>query len=105
MKTCENCRTENPDDAKFCRNCGQLVSNLQVTKKVKAIIADKLCVDEMEVTDTASFTDDLGADSLDVVELITFFESEFGITISDDQAAKISTVGDAIQYINKYLQL
>lgn len=70
-----------------------------ITTKVKAIIVDKLGVDEKEVTPTASFTNDLGADSLDTVELIMEFEKEFNIAIPDDQAEKIGTVGDAIAYI------
>ena len=70
-----------------------------VTTKVKAIIVDKLGVDEAEVTITASFTDDLGADSLDTVELIMEFEKEFDIQIPDDKAEKIATVGDAISFI------
>jgi acyl carrier protein len=70
-----------------------------IATKVKAIIVDKLGVDEKEVTPTASFTNDLGADSLDTVELIMEFEKEFNIAIPDDQAEKISTVGDAITYI------
>lgn len=71
----------------------------EIATKVKAIIVDKLGVDEKEVTPTASFTNDLGADSLDTVELIMEFEKEFNIAIPDDQAEKISTVGDAIAYI------
>lgn len=71
----------------------------EIESKVKAIIVDKLGVDESEVTATASFTNDLGADSLDTVELIMEFEKEFGINIPDDQAEKIATVGDAISYI------
>ena len=70
-----------------------------ITTRVKAIIVDKLGVDEKEVTPEASFTNDLGADSLDTVELIMEFEKEFNIAIPDDQAEKISTVGDAIAYI------
>lgn len=70
-----------------------------IATKVKAIIVDKLGVDEKEVTPTASFTNDLGADSLDTVELIMEFEKEFNIAIPDDQAEKISTVGDAVAYI------
>ena len=70
-----------------------------VTTKVKAIIVDKLGVDESEVTTTASFTDDLGADSLDTVELIMEFEKEFDIQIPDDKAEKITTVGEAISFI------
>ena len=71
----------------------------ELESKVKAIIVDKLGVDEAEVVATASFTNDLGADSLDTVELIMEFEKEFGINIPDDQAEKITTVGDAISYI------
>ena len=70
-----------------------------VSSKVKAIIVDKLGVDENEVTNEASFTNDLGADSLDTVELIMEFEKEFNIAIPDDQAEKIGTVGEAIGYI------
>jgi acyl carrier protein len=70
-----------------------------IAAKVKAIIVDKLGVDESEVTPEASFTNDLGADSLDTVELIMEFEKEFDIAIPDDQAEKISTVGEAIGYI------
>lgn len=71
----------------------------EIASKVKAIIVDKLNVEETEVTNEASFTNDLGADSLDTVELIMEFEKEFGISIPDDQAEKITTVGDAIAYI------
>jgi acyl carrier protein len=69
--------------------------------KVKAIIVDKLGVDEAEVSPEASFTNDLGADSLDTVELIMEFEKEFDIQIPDDQAEAIATVGDAISFIEK----
>ncbi len=71
----------------------------EIASKVKAIIVDKLGVEESAVTNEASFTNDLGADSLDTVELIMEFEKEFGISIPDDQAEKITTVGDAISYI------
>ena len=71
----------------------------EVASRVKAIIVDKLGVDENEVVTEASFTNDLGADSLDTVELIMEFEKEFGISIPDDQAEKITTVGDAVAYI------
>lgn len=71
----------------------------EVAERVKAIIVDKLSVEETEVTNEASFTNDLGADSLDTVELIMEFEKEFGISIPDDQAEKITTVSDAIAYI------
>ncbi|MEW6469055.1 MAG: acyl carrier protein [Bacteroidota bacterium] len=70
-----------------------------IATRVKAIIVDKLGVEEKEVTPTASFTNDLGADSLDTVELIMEFEKEFNIAIPDDQAEKIQTVGEAISYI------
>ncbi|HCI58220.1 MAG: acyl carrier protein [Bacteroidetes bacterium] len=70
-----------------------------IASRVKAIIIDKLGVDEGEVTNEASFTNDLGADSLDTVELIMEFEKEFNIAIPDDQAEKISTVGQAVDYI------
>ena len=70
-----------------------------IATRVKEIIVDKLGVDESEVTESASFTNDLGADSLDTVELIMEFEKEFNIGIPDDQAETISTVGDAIKYI------
>ncbi|MBL7902317.1 MAG: acyl carrier protein [Bacteroidia bacterium] len=71
----------------------------EIANKVKSIIVDKLGVDEKEVTPAASFTNDLGADSLDTVELIMEFEKEFNIAIPDEQAEKIATVGDAISYI------
>ena len=71
----------------------------EIASKVKAIIVDKLGVEESEVKNEASFTNDLGADSLDTVELIMEFEKEFGISIPDDQAEKIGTVGDAVSYI------
>ncbi|MDA9656420.1 acyl carrier protein [Flavobacteriales bacterium] len=70
-----------------------------IATKVKAIIIDKLGVDEAEVTNEASFTNDLGADSLDTVELIMEFEKEFDIQIPDDKAEAIGTVGDAITFI------
>ena len=70
-----------------------------IESKVKAIIVDKLGVDEAEVKNEASFANDLGADSLDTVELIMEFEKEFQIQIPEDQAEKISTVGDAVAYI------
>ena len=71
----------------------------EIASKVQKIIVDKLGVEESEVVATASFTNDLGADSLDTVELIMEFEKQFGISIPDDQAEKIQTVGDAISYI------
>lgn len=73
-----------------------------IEKRVKEIIVDKLTVDENEVTPTAEFSKDLGADSLDTVELIMEFEKEFDINIPDAEAEKISTVGDAISYIEQH---
>ena len=73
-----------------------------IASRVKAIIVDKLTVDENEVTPTAEFTKDLGADSLDTVELIMEFEKEFNIQIPEDEAEKITTVGDAISYIEEH---
>ena len=70
-----------------------------IASRIKSIIVDKLGVDEKEVTPQASFTNDLGADSLDTVELIMEFEKEFNIAIPDDQAEKIGTVGEATSYI------
>ena len=70
-----------------------------IATRVKKIIVDKLGVDENEVTPEASFTNDLGADSLDTVELIMEFEKEFNISIPDDQAEQIGTVGQAITYL------
>ena len=72
-----------------------------IASKVKKIIVEKLGVDETEVTAEASFTNDLGADSLDTVELIMEFEKEFNVSIPDDQAENIQTVGDAIAYIEE----
>jgi len=74
---------------------------VNIEEKVKQIIVDKLGADENEVTPTANFTNDLGADSLDTIELIMEFEEAFGINIPDEAAEKISTVGDAIKYIEE----
>ncbi len=71
-------------------------------QRVRAIIVDKLSVDENEVTPTSEFSKDLGADSLDTVELIMEFEKEFDIQIPEDDAEKIATVGDAISYIEAH---
>ena len=75
-----------------------------IESKVKAIIVEKLGVEETEVTMEASFTNDLGADSLDTVELIMEFEKEFGLSIPDEEAEKITTVGDAVAYIEANAQ-
>ena len=74
-----------------------------IKERVIAIIVDKLGVDEGEVTLEASFTNDLGADSLDTVELIMEFEKEFNIAIPDDQAENIATVGEAVKYIQEHV--
>ncbi len=71
-----------------------------VASKVKKIVTDHLGIDEAKVTEEASFIDDLGADSLDTVELVMAFEEEFGSEISDSEAEKILTVGDAIKFID-----
>ncbi|MBS4057141.1 MAG: acyl carrier protein [Bacteroidetes bacterium] len=73
----------------------------EIKDKIVSIIVDKLGVEPGEVTNEASFTNDLGADSLDTVELIMEFEKEFNLAIPDDQAEKIGTVGDAIRYIEE----
>ena len=73
----------------------------EVASKVKAIIADKLGVEESQVTNEANFQTDLGADSLDTVEMIMEFEKEFGIEIPDEDTQKIGTVGDAIAYVEE----
>jgi acyl carrier protein len=70
-----------------------------VSATVKKIVADHLGVDEEKITEEASFIDDLGADSLDTVELVMAFEEEFGAEISDNEAEKILTVGDAVKFI------
>lgn len=70
-------------------------------KKVKEIIIDKLGIEESETTDSANFTNDLGADSLDTVELIMEFEKEFNISIPDEDAEKIGTIGQAVSYLKE----
>ena len=75
-----------------------------IASKVKSIIVEKLGVDESEVTPEASFTNDLGADSLDTVELIMEFEKEFNISIPDEQAETITTVGQAIDYLEEHVK-
>ena len=73
-----------------------------VEERVKQIIVEQLGVDEAEVTPTASFVDDLGADSLDQVELVMAFEAAFGIEVPDEDAEKMTTVKDAVEYIDKH---
>ncbi len=77
---------------------------MAVAEKVKSIIVEQLGVDGEEVTPGASFTDDLGADSLDIVELVMAFEEEFDIEIPDEEAEKIATVQQAVEYIEKHAQ-
>jgi acyl carrier protein len=76
---------------------------MTITEKVKKMIVDQLGVSESEVVPAAKFIDDLGADSLDIVELIMALEDEYGIEIPDEDAEKIETVGDAIKYIEEHL--
>lgn len=76
----------------------------EIANRVKKIIVDKLGVDETEVTPEASFTNDLGADSLDTVELMMEFEKEFNISIPDDQAENIGSVGQAISYLEEHVK-
>lgn len=73
-----------------------------IAERVKKIVVEHLGVDEAKVTEEASFVDDLGADSLDTVELVMAFEEEFGVEIPDDAAEKITTVKDAIEYIKSH---
>ena len=71
----------------------------EILDKVKSVIVDQLTVEEDDVTEEASFVDDLGADSLDIVELVMALEEEFGVSIPDEEAENIKTVGDAVSYI------
>ena len=105
-------RNSNASLNSFRRNDGILggnndanssMNNSHIASMVKAIIVDKLTVDENEVTPMAEFTRDLGADSLDAIELIMEFEKEFGITIPEEEAERITTVGDAIHYIQSHV--
>jgi acyl carrier protein len=74
-----------------------------ILDRVKKVTCEELGVSESEVTETASFVDDLGADSLDLVELVMAFEEEFGVDVPDDDASSLKTVGDAVSYIEKKL--
>lgn len=76
-----------------------MATGTDIRDRVKSIIVEKLGVDESEIADDASFTNDLGADSLDTVELIMEFEKEFDMQIPDEDAEKIATVGDAVAYV------
>ena len=78
---------------------------MDLAKRVKELIVEKLSVEESEVTPEASFTNDLGADSLDKVELVMEFEKEFNISIPDDKAEAIVTVGDAVSYLEQNIQV
>jgi acyl carrier protein len=92
---------DGPDEARHSANRRQN-RMASVDERVKQIIVEQLGVDEGEVTATASFVDDLGADSLDTVELVMAFEEAFGIEIPDEDAEKIATVKDAVDYITKH---
>ena len=85
------------------KNTNNIMEYEEIVKKVKGIIIDKLGVEPTEVTETASFTNDLGADSLDTVELLLEFERVFGIKIPDEETSSIATVGDAIEKVNAKL--
>jgi len=80
-----------------------MMTDEEIVAKVKAIIVDKLGVEESEVTETANFTNDLGADSLDTVELLMEFEKVFGIKIPDEETSSIATVKDAIDKVKEKL--
>src|SRR6202167_6167088 len=95
---------EVPAVSPFCRmiNLGEAFKSMSDTaERVKKIVVEHLNVDPDKVTDNASFIEDLGADSLDTVELVMAFEEEFGIEIPDDAAESIVTVGDAVKFIDK----
>lgn len=78
---------------------------MTVDERVKKIVVEQLGVDENEVTNEASFVDDLGADSLDTVELVMAFEEEFGLEIPDEEAEKITTVKQVVDYINSHVNV
>ncbi len=90
------------DDLILMLNCPKedVVNELEILEKIKAVVADKLDTDPADITESASFVDDLGADSLDVVELIMGLEDEFGIEISDEEAENLRTVGDAVKFVS-----
>lgn len=99
--TVTNVRVENVSRQPNASSRSELLSGVdsEISKRIKSIIAEKLNVDERKVVPSASFTNDLGADSLDTVELIMEFEKAFGINIPDRDAEKLATVADAIAYI------
>ncbi len=90
--------------APFIFSALKLFAMSDIAERVKKIIIDKLGVDESEVNPEASFTNDLGADSLDTVELIMEFEKEFNISIPDEQAENITNVGEAISYLEEHVK-
>lgn len=100
----------NPSDAKFCGKCGVRLTyeskrapNDKLRRKVYEIIADHLAVDMSEINDSADLMYDLGADSLDAVDLLMAMEKEFDIAISDEVAERIRTVGDIVYYLDRYV--
>ena len=87
--------------ARFVKNNHLAMSEKSISEKVKDIIVEQLGVNPEQVTDTASFIEDLGADSLDTVELVMAFEEEFGVEVPDEDAEKLQTVGNVVDYIEK----
>jgi acyl carrier protein len=97
--TAADLRHEQPDSAAVQTERGSDMSD--IAERVKKIVVEHLGVEEEKITDAASFIDDLGADSLDTVELVMAFEEEFGIEIPDDAAENIQTFGDAVKFITE----
>jgi acyl carrier protein len=81
------------------KDCEATMDRDELFEKIKGVIVEQLGADEDDVTEDAAFVDDLGADSLDIVELVMALEEEFGVSIPDEQAEKIKTVGDAVDFI------
>ncbi|HHV54041.1 MAG TPA: acyl carrier protein [Firmicutes bacterium] len=93
------------EQGEYPRHPGERVeTEVDLEERVKKIVQEQLQVEPEKITLDASFVDDLGADSLDIVELVMAFEEEFGMEISDEEAERIQTVGDAIQYIKAHVQ-